>query len=194
MNRRTLLLLATLLTTTHAASAQEATPPAPTVTPAPATESAWYGWQTLLGDAATGAATGLLAATGNGTASMATFGIGFTFIPAIVHGVHRRPLVSLGDFLLRGAAATAAEGFVLFGRMQCTGGDSPYPSDNCPPAGDIAAAVAILAGASVLDAAAFSWETRPVTAGKEPAPQAFTLAPTFAVEKDRAVAGVVGRF
>lgn len=145
---------------------------APTVPPPPQSidettpERVWYGWQTLLNDAA---ATGLfigalelghgdLYDTGGslGANALATLGIaGYVGGAPVIHLVHGRPGYAGGSALLR-IGLPLIGGVVGNGAATCPPPEGDY--GNCGLPELLVGFVGGLVAASVIDSALFAWE------------------------------------
>jgi hypothetical protein len=125
----------------------------------PETKTRWYGWQTLLLDV-TSAGIGLGGGAAGSSALGAIGGVGYVFAPPILHAFHGRPWMTLLDLGMRlGLPIIGA----VIGNATC--GSSSSSSDSgfgCvgPLVGGFFVGIGV---AVVLDAAALSWETVPVT-------------------------------
>jgi hypothetical protein len=171
------------------------TPPSPLAVPAlpVRTETVWYGWQTLVSDAATGVSTMLLTQIPNNAGViLPNLGIGFVLGAPLVHLFNGRPGVAVGDLLLRGAVGVGSVALSLSAFGSCMGGSDPATPTNCQAGTDLTVAALLIAGAIVVDAAAFSWERK--TPGAPAPTSGFTLTPTFVVGKERSVVGLGGTF
>jgi len=174
------MLLASMLSLSATANADEevAADDAPTVT------RTWYGWQTLVADGGTLAATFVLAATAPSDAALAplTFIAGYTLAAPIVHFAHGnalRGLASIGVRLVTPSLATLA-GHAIDGE-QVKG----YWNDG--------ASIGLLGGmfaASVVDATFLAWDESVIV----PAKRSATIEPRLSVTAKGASAGLAGAF
>jgi hypothetical protein len=150
-------LLATSLSRARPAAAEEQFFDAPPAAPPPREQ--WYGWQTLAVDgvAAAMATTALALKTGAAT-DFWGLGIGTYALGApIIHVVHGRPWVGLGDLGLRLGVPFVGMfiGSQFDHHMTCVDNTDCTLSDTGMIAGGLIGASAI----SVIDAAALTYET-----------------------------------
>jgi hypothetical protein len=179
-----------LILTTSRARAAEPLPCEPPATPAPPTKDSWYGWQTLLVDAA---ALGMvLAAPAGGehtrdpllVAGVGTYALGGPAVHLAHAGVGR----ALGSLALR-AGLPIGGAFV----GMALGTASDHSGDAI--AGGLVGFGLGLVGAVAIDASLVAWEEgtpKPRDAAPPPKPLAF--APSVAVTPHGASLGVVGAF
>jgi len=163
--------------------------------PAPVPER-WYGWQTLVPDATAMSLAALTLATEEDTA-LWELGIGtFALGGPIVHAIHDRPLLALGDFALRVGVPFA--GLFIGAQidamqpMECF---EDGPLDNTCEMSQTAGITGGVLGAvlvATLDATVFSYE--PIKPERRPPVIKARVQPTFAITSDGARAGVVGIF
>lgn len=172
------------------ASATETTPDA---TPARAKEH-WYGWQTLGTDGvAVMLASGALATGGDAAfweLSIGTFALG----APIVHAAHGRPLVALGDFVLR--LGVPFVGMYLGAQIdahsawKCDGDIACGPSDTATITGGLIGGVAV----SALDAGVFAFEPPAPEKHRVLASNGPRLWPSIALTPRGGRAALVGSF
>jgi hypothetical protein len=189
---------------------QPAPAPAPTTEPTPAPkplpqyEKVWYGYQTLIADAASFGlfAAGLSVRSGGLVAAGYT---GFVLGTPIVHMVHGNvgpgfgsiglrllmPLIGLGVGAIVGVIASGTSGSGSFDRFA----DGANGAVNGAVIGGIIGA----AGCSLIDAAGFAYtkeriDDRAATIAPRRPARAFTFTPTLALQRGFTSVGVVGQF
>ena len=168
-------LLTTLLSWTEPAAAQTALVSSPSNTvaaPPPSLFSRWYGWQTLLADAAslTAVASGL--ALGNdgsfsSTAAIATGATGYVLAAPVIHWRHDQLERAGGSLALRLVLPMAALGvgaIVTPSSEHCPAKSEAEYERYCEPRFKRVTTVAVVSGllaASFIDAVVLAWEAPP---------------------------------
>jgi hypothetical protein len=170
----------------------------------PEYEKVWYGYQTLIADAASATlfAGGLFSKSGG-----ATLGgyLGFVLATPIVHMVHGNIGPGFGSIGLRllmpviGIGVGAIAGVIIGGTSGSGSFDRFADGANGAVNGAVIGGLIGAAGCVLIDAAGFAYskervDNTPITLGPRRPQPSFTLAPSLGVQKDRASFGVVGRF
>jgi hypothetical protein len=177
---------------TPQASPAEALIAPPSRTPE-ALDEVWYGWQTLVADAAA-LATGIAGGVANsGPVAGLAYG-GYVLAPPIVHWTHGKVGIGFASLSLR---VFAPPGMLLIGAL--FGGLANHQSPESGAAiGAMTGLIAGYIGTVVIDAALFGYEKQQPTGatrgkGTRELPR-FTASPTFDANKSRATFGLAGTF
>lgn len=184
----------------HASAAEPtSSASAPTSEPVPDAPSArvkehWYGWQTLAPDGVAAMMASAALATGGDPAfwelSIGTFALG----APIVHVAHGRPLVGLGDFVLR--LGVPFVGMYLGGQIDVR---QPYQCDadlycTQPETGMITGGLIGGVAVSALDAAVFAYEAPAPEKHRVLASAGPRIWPSFALTPRGGRAALLGSF
>ncbi len=179
----------------------------PSSEPPPLGPRHWYGWETLVLDAASTTMVVIGTAMSNSNAEAGLVFVGATsyvFSPMFLHIAHGRWRIGLADFGLRlGAVVTLGTIGALIGSTQepgpssvsCATGfcNSPQPAVDPGLLGlGIGAAIGV-ATASIIDATLFARD-KPAPIKEDGSYGALTWSPTFSPVAHGATAGVVARF
>lgn len=176
------------------AETTEMTESAPAAAPTEAPSERWYGWQTLIVDAVAADAFG--AGVGKhidplSVTAMIFYGAG----PPVVHGLHGRWGLALGDVALR-AAAPVLLALIGVGMEDATTPNCPDTGDICLRglAGGLVGGAIGYAAAIAIDAAVLAREKQTPLPRRQTHRTTLFFVPVVNTGKTAVTAGIAGRF